>query len=1082
MSTRPAAPSRTYAIIAAVAGSIAIAAAVLTPFLPVQERSATIDWPSGQTLSSADGSVVAPLATQTPASLDVSIPCTVLRQVDGDTPKTIVASMPTKAEGFRENALLVSGSQAGVTVAVRGVELVSASRADLAKCRSIHVWSDGPTVFAQVVGVGPAVTDPDAEKPQVTGVFTDLDGAQVKAAQGAGLAVTIDVDNRFDVTPTILKWLVIVVGVIAVILALFAAWKLDSANGHRHRFSPVGRWKILIPRVVDLLVTASLVIWHFLGAGSSDDGYILTMGRNASDAGYLGDYYRWFNVPEAPFDWYYSFLGHWAEISTAAIWMRLPALLAGLASWFILSRVLLPRLGVAIRGSQWAALTAAAVFVAYWMPFASGMRSEAIIVLGSLLTWWMTERAVATRRILPAALAALFAGLTLATAPHGIIAVAVLIAGSRPMLRVIRARHREAGLLPLIAPIGAAFAFVVLVVFRQQTIATIGEAIRVRYEVGPTAAWYQELLRFYFLTLSHDDGALARRLPVLVLVLSLLATLAVLLRRKHIPGIARGPVWRLVAATLLTILLLSFTPTKWTVQFGVYAGLGAALAAVVTVVMAQQARRSARDLWIYLAALMLACAGATAGSNAWGWSYDFGISWSDKIPGLKGIPAPTLFLGLTGVAFLAAIWCHVRPPSSKVIDHDTRWRTVARSAPMLVLVVAVLLAEGALFARAAVQRSDSYTNLNAGLHAVAGDTCGMADDVLVEPDSNAGMLRPIGTSNVSKALSGESVGFTPDGVAADLTPENIVIGAGTIHTGRKVSAPFVVTPGTPGTLGGRGATTVNGSVAALPFGLDPARTPVLGSYGYDDGTAHLTSSWYSLPAHDASPLLVISAAGSIFSIDRAAAARPGRSRGVEYARGAGPESTPIGTYVPIDPDWGSNRPWRNLRIPMAAVPREATAMRIVAEDSNVNPDEWLAFTPPRAPALKTLNEVIGHDTPVLLDLSVGAQFPCQRPMTARDGVFEQPKWRIMPDQVTAGSKSTSWQDRSGGGILGVTDGIASESTVSTYLKNDWYRDWGALLRLTPLAPDAATAQVSTSAETAWGWKRSGPIRAVSPNE
>jgi arabinosyltransferase A len=89
------------------------------------------------------------------------------------------------------------------------------------------------------------------------------------------------------------------------------------------------------------------VVWHFLGAGSSDDGYILTMGRNASDAGYLGDYYRWFNVPEAPFDWYYSFLGHWAEISTAAIWMRLPALLAGLASWFILSRVLLPRLGVA---------------------------------------------------------------------------------------------------------------------------------------------------------------------------------------------------------------------------------------------------------------------------------------------------------------------------------------------------------------------------------------------------------------------------------------------------------------------------------------------------------------------------------------------------------------------------------------------------------------------------------------------------------------------------------------------------------------------------------------------------------------
>ena len=49
----------------------------------------------------------------------------------------------------------------------------------------------------------------------------------------------------------------------------------------------------------------------------------------------------------------------------------------------------------------------------------------------------------------------------------------------------------------------------------------------------------------------------------------------------------------------------------------------------------------------------------------------------------------------------------------------------------------------ALFARAAVQRSDSYTNLSAGLRAVTGDTCGMADDVLVESDSNAGMLTPI---------------------------------------------------------------------------------------------------------------------------------------------------------------------------------------------------------------------------------------------------------------------------------------------------------------------------------------------------
>ncbi|NED69656.1 hypothetical protein G3I15_52925, partial [Streptomyces sp. SID10244] len=68
---------------------------------------------------------------------------------------------------------------------------------------------------------------------------------------------------------------------------------------------------------------------------------------------------------------------------------------------------------------------------------------------------------------------------------------------------------------------------------------------------------------------------------------------------------------------------------------------------------------------------------------------------------------------------------------------------------------------------------------------------------------------------------------------------------------------FVVTGGSPGTTGGSGPKTINGSSAALPFGLDPKTTPVLGSYGHDNGTAELTSGWYRLPARDASPLLVI---------------------------------------------------------------------------------------------------------------------------------------------------------------------------------------------------------------------------------
>lgn len=114
--------------------------------------------------------------------------------------------------------------------------------------------------------------------------------------------------------------------------------------------------------------------------------------------------------------------------------------------------------------------------------------------------------------------------------------------------------------------------------------------------------------------------------------------------------------WRLVGAILLTVLLSSFTPTKWTIQFGMYAGLAAAMTAVATVAVAQSARRSQRNLAIYIAVLLFACAIAVAGSNAWGWAYDFGISGFDKTPSLGGAELSSVFLALTVVALGAATW------------------------------------------------------------------------------------------------------------------------------------------------------------------------------------------------------------------------------------------------------------------------------------------------------------------------------------------------------------------------------------------------------------------------------------------
>ena len=54
------------------------------------------------------------------------------------------------------------------------------------------------------------------------------------------------------------------------------------------------------------------------------------------------------------------------------------------------------------------------------------------------------------------------------------------------------------------------------------------------------------------------------------------------------------------------------------------------------------------------------------------------------------------------------------------------------------------------------------------------------------------------------------------------------------------------------------------------------------------------------------------------------------------------------------------------------------------------------------------------------------------------------------------------------------------SAIPTYLRGDWYRDWGAIeryYRAVPAqqAPDAAIEEGTTRV---FGWSRGGPIRAL----
>ena len=131
-------------------------------------------------------------------------------------------------------------------------------------------------------------------------------------------------------------------------------------------------------------------------------------------------------------------------------------------------------------------------------PYDNGLRPEPVIALGALLTWCSIERAIATGRLLPAAVAVLIAAFSLAAGPSGLICIAALIAGARPILQILIARghdrwasRRQSWRRSL-----AAGTVVLVAVFARPDPGDRLEATRVRTAVGPNVAWFDERLRW----------------------------------------------------------------------------------------------------------------------------------------------------------------------------------------------------------------------------------------------------------------------------------------------------------------------------------------------------------------------------------------------------------------------------------------------------------------------------------------------------------------------------------------------------------------------------------------------------------
>jgi len=89
--------------VAIVAGLIGFVLSVLTPLLPVVQTTATLNWPQGGQLSS----VTAPLITQTPVTMSITVPCDVIRTMP-PTGGVVLGTAPADGKQAALNALFVN--------------------------------------------------------------------------------------------------------------------------------------------------------------------------------------------------------------------------------------------------------------------------------------------------------------------------------------------------------------------------------------------------------------------------------------------------------------------------------------------------------------------------------------------------------------------------------------------------------------------------------------------------------------------------------------------------------------------------------------------------------------------------------------------------------------------------------------------------------------------------------------------------------------------------------------------------------------------------------------------------------------
>ena len=1014
-----------------VAALVSVVAALLFPLAPVSRPEVTYAWPDDPSPTAA----AIPLLPYQPVTLDAAVDCDAARATRG----TLLATLPPTPDPTTEPlaGLQVVSDGVAVTVATAGTVLTT-TPLPAGPC-ALRVHSETAATTATLTtpaGAREVARTAGDLRPSVAGAFT-------AAASSSGLSLAVVADTRFQTSPTPLKVAVGVVALLGLAVALAGLVRLDRRARPR-RTSRAPRAPDRAGLVADAGVVVTLAVWTLIGPVTVDDGYIAGIVRSRGTSGQTGTVYRWLNSPEAPFGWFYDVLHGIAVLDPDPLWLRLPSSVLGVVAWMILRRGLLPRLRVLATAATrwWWPLVAAVVFLGWWLPWNLSVRPEPWVAVGTLAVVLLTERALARRAVVPAVVAVAIAGATLAVTPTGLIAFAPLLAALVPLARLLRGR-RDVGLPAALAAALAALGVTALLAFGDQTWASVRDSVAIRTLVGGDLPWTDEYERYAsLLTAGAADGNLGKRVAVLTMLVAL-GALGLAVPRAR--GVARGAARRLALLTGLSLVLLALTPTKWTHHFGAFAGIGTAVVVVALRVWAApdpEPDRALRRAAAGTAVVALAGGTALAGWNQWHWITNVDITWSTLAPQLGGVRFSDAALvgGGAVVAVLAAAivrralvpaW---RPPGVRRVAG-------LPGALVVALVAGVVALEVLSFACSAVARRDSYTLASDSVAALTGRSCGLADDLLAEPDPTAGVLPALAGSEAASASGFAPLTGTP---ADDLAPAPGGAGVPLALAGRDL-------PGWRAVDRGIGApATVRTAWSALPppsaTGPEPLVVTVSGP---TDSRTHLAAEF--------------------------GVAGPGGVRTVATL----PLSPAAGVAAATDEFAALAPAARDLRIDAEATAPGATAVRLVAVDGGERGRPVLAFSTPRVPRTVPLGTVLPPGVPAAYDWPTAFLFPCTPFSPLRDGLAPVPGWRLADpaaDEARAGYISYT---ASQGGPWTTARLLVRQERVPVYLRGLDLTDVIGLYRWVPVVPLVPPRREEQTVVEA-GWSTPGPLAVGRP--